>query len=383
MQKILILGAGVYQVPLIRKAKELGYYVVVMSIRGNYPGFAYADKVYYVDTTDKVQALKIARAEDVSAVCTTGTDVCVPTIGWICDELKLPGITYDTAMKASNKWLMKQTLLQHGVCTPNGYKVTCIEEASEYFARLNRNAVLKVVDKSGSRGIIHAQTEAELKSAYKECMKITGENYLLIEEYIAGREIGVSGMIQNGKVRCILAHEKIMTQNDGVSIQVGHIFNQSINQSINQSCAAAIHALCIDNTAFNFDIILQDENVYILEVAARCGATGIPECMGIMYETDYFKCIIENAAGRDVGVLGISDIYAASLLFFSKRGGVLQSIDYPQIGAVSFDYNIGDTIPKFENATNRIGQAIISASSQAEIDYKLRLLENVQIIVAD
>lgn len=233
MQKILILGAGVYQVPLIRKAKELGYYVVVMSIRGNYPGFAYADKVYYVDTTDKVQALKIARAEDVSAVCTTGTDVCVPTIGWICDELKLPGITYDTAMKASNKWLMKQTLLQHGVCTPNGYKVTCIEEASEYFARLNRNAVLKVVDKSGSRGIIHAQTEAELKSAYKECMKITGENYLLIEEYIAGREIGVSGMIQNGKVRCILAHEKIMTQNDGVSIQVGHIFNQSINQSIN------------------------------------------------------------------------------------------------------------------------------------------------------
>ena len=152
---------------------------------------------------------------------------------------------------------------------------------------------------------------------------------------------------------------------------------------LSQDFALLTYSVTIDNTAFNFDIILQDENVYILEVAARCGATGIPECMGIMYETDYFKCIIENAAGRDVGVLGISDIYAASLLFFSKRGGVLQSIDYPQIGAVSFDYNIGDTIPKFENATNRIGQAIISASSQAEIDYKLRLLENVQIIVAD
>lgn len=378
MQKILILGAGVYQVPLIRKAKELGYYVVVMSIRGNYPGFAYADKVYYVDTTDKVQALKIAQAENVSAVCTTGTDVCVPTIGWICDELKLPGITYDTAMKASNKWLMKQALLQHGVCTPNGYKVACIEEAVECFEKLNKNAVLKVVDKSGSRGIVHVQTEDELKLAYKECMAITGENYLLIEEYIAGREIGVSGIIQKGKIRCILAHKKIMTQNDGVSIQVGHIFNQSINQS----CAATIRALCIDNTAFNFDIIIHDENAYILEVAARCGATGIPECMGIMYETDYFKCIIENAMGKDVGTFEIGDIYAASLLFFSKQGGVLKSIDYPQIGAISFDYNIGDIIPKFENATNRIGQAIISASSRSEIDYKLRLLEDVRIMVA-
>ena len=52
MKKIMILGAGIYQVPLIQTAKRLGIYSIAVSIPGNYPGFAYADKVYYENTTD-------------------------------------------------------------------------------------------------------------------------------------------------------------------------------------------------------------------------------------------------------------------------------------------------------------------------------------------
>ena len=39
MKKIMILGAGIYQVPLIKTAKKLGLYTIVVSIPGNYPGF--------------------------------------------------------------------------------------------------------------------------------------------------------------------------------------------------------------------------------------------------------------------------------------------------------------------------------------------------------
>ena len=42
--KIMILGAGVYQVPLIRRARERGLYTLAVSIPGNYPGFAWADR---------------------------------------------------------------------------------------------------------------------------------------------------------------------------------------------------------------------------------------------------------------------------------------------------------------------------------------------------
>ena len=43
MKKILILGAGVYQVPLIKTAERLGIQTIVCSIPANYPGFEFAD----------------------------------------------------------------------------------------------------------------------------------------------------------------------------------------------------------------------------------------------------------------------------------------------------------------------------------------------------
>jgi len=141
--------------------------------------------------------------------------------------------------------------------------------------------------------------------------------------------------------------------------------------------------LCIDNTVFNFDIIIDGEKVYIIEAAARCGATGIPECMGIMYGTDFFQCIIDNALEKNIHFGAINDIYAASFLFSSKKAGILKSIDYPNIGSISFDYLLGYNVPKFVNATHRIGQAIISANTRAELDDKLLQLKNSKIIVEE
>ena len=65
MKKLLILGAGIYQVPLIKTAKAMGIQTIVASIPGNYPGFEIADKVYYKNTTDYKKILEIAKEEGI------------------------------------------------------------------------------------------------------------------------------------------------------------------------------------------------------------------------------------------------------------------------------------------------------------------------------
>jgi len=107
MKKILILGAGIYQAPLIKKAREMGLYSVVLSIPGNYPGFALADKVLYVDTTDYQKVCEAAREEAVDGICTAGTDVAIVSLGYACEKLGLPGISHDAA-----RWM--------GACVPPG-----------------------------------------------------------------------------------------------------------------------------------------------------------------------------------------------------------------------------------------------------------------------
>ena len=87
MKKLMIMGAGIYQVPLIKRAKEMGIYTIVVSIPGNYPGFALADQICYENTVDYERILEVAKREQIDGIVTAGTDVAVITIGKVCDEL--------------------------------------------------------------------------------------------------------------------------------------------------------------------------------------------------------------------------------------------------------------------------------------------------------
>ena len=43
MKKILVLAAGILQIPIIKKARKLGYYVIAADGCADAPGLAYAD----------------------------------------------------------------------------------------------------------------------------------------------------------------------------------------------------------------------------------------------------------------------------------------------------------------------------------------------------
>lgn len=58
MKKILILGAGEMQVPVIQKVKQTGMYAIVADYADTAPGFIDADKKYLVSTVDFEALLK-------------------------------------------------------------------------------------------------------------------------------------------------------------------------------------------------------------------------------------------------------------------------------------------------------------------------------------
>ena len=52
MKKLLIIGASVLQLPAIKKAKEMGYYVGVIDYDPNAVGIEFADEYFNVSTID-------------------------------------------------------------------------------------------------------------------------------------------------------------------------------------------------------------------------------------------------------------------------------------------------------------------------------------------
>lgn len=399
MKKVLILGAGIYQVPLIQTAKELGIYTIVASIPGNYPGFALADKVYYENTTDYGKILAIARREKIDGIITTGTDVAVITIGRVCDTLGLPGLSFEAASIATDKLRMKTCYEENGVRTARFRRISFDDEDyARQISGLSFPLMFKSVDSSGSRGIVKVNSAEEFDDARNVVLENTRSNYFVVEEFIEGEEFGAQAFVRDGEIKFILPHGDYIFKGD-TGVPIGHYAPYALPpeklEGTRLQLQRAIRAMGLDNCAINADFIMRDGQTYVLEIGGRSGATCLAELVSIYYGYNYYEKILKTALGESVdfraGDGTPADRYAgtpnASMLLMSDRDGVIQSQENnnpkdPDIVDVQFDYQPGDTVRKFHVGPHRIGHVITRGATLDEAVDKLHeALDNIRITV--
>lgn len=366
MKKLMIMGAGIYQVPLIKKAKEMGVYTIVVSIPGNYPGFALADQVIYENTVDYERVLEAAKREQIDGIVTAGTDVAVITIGKVCDELGLTGISFEGAKIASNKIRMKKKYEEYGVRTARFREVTFQDDLYEKTKGLNFPLIFKAVDSSGSRGIIRVNSKEEFESAKAIVKENTHTDHFIVEEFIEGKEFGAQAFVYHGEVKFILPHGDYVFQGD-TGVPIGHFAPYDLGDEIISDARTqlerAILAMGLDNCAINADFILKDDKTYVLELGGRSGATCLAELVSIYYGFDYYEKLIQAALGEDVEFPLDHAVPNASMLLRSDKDGVIKSITNentpdPDICEIQFDYQPGDSVKKFHVGPHRIGHVI-------------------------
>ncbi len=392
MKKIMILGAGIYQVPLIQRAKKLGIYSIVVSIPGNYPGFALADKIYYENTTDWEAILKIAREEKIDGIVTAGTDVAVITIGKVCDEMGLCGLSYEGAQVATNKLKMKEVYELHDVRTAKYRKIAFDDpQMYEKIDELTLPVIFKAVDSSGSRGITRTNTKEEFAEAIALAKKYTRQDYFIVEEFIEGEEFGAQAFVYNGKVQFILPHGDYVYQGD-TGVPIGHFAPYNLSPEIivdaKHQLEMAIEAMGLDNCAINADFILKDNQTYVLEIGGRSGATCLAELTSIYYGFDYYEKILLAALGeKDLSFESDLAVPNASHLLMSDRDGVIKSITNenepnPDIYEIQFDYGVGEKVSKFRIGPHRIGHVVTKGKTlEASVELLKEAMDKIHIEV--
>lgn len=381
MKKIMILGAGIYQVPLIKTARRLNLYTIVVSIPGNYPGFAYADKIYHLDTRDKEAILQAARTEGIDGICTSGTDVAVRTIGYVCEKMGLHGIPYEGSVIVTDKALMKEAFLHGNVSGSRFYKVTSEEEARTAAASLGYPVILKRVDSSGSRGISIVHAEKNIPEAYQHAVSGSSREYILVESLLTGQEIGVDGFVLNGKLVFVAPHTKFVYHGKNITIPYGHAFpyscTETVQQEITRQMQAAVTAAGIDNCPVNADVFVDGESVSIIEIGGRTGATCIPELISMYYGFDFYELMLKNALGEPVTFPSSNPVPCMAKLLVSPINGTITQIDYAQIQQllqsnpgyeIVLDYQIGDSVSEMCNGTDRIGHVIAPVDKETVLD---------------
>lgn len=376
MKKLLILGAGIYQVPLIKKAKEMGIYTIVVSIQGNYPGFELADKVCYLDTRDKNGILQAAEEEAIDGICTSGTDVAVRSIGYVCSRMHLFGIEEEAAKIVTDKALMKACFQKGGVSTAAFKQAFSKEEAEKTAEEIGFPVVVKAVDKSGSRGIQKACNKEELLTAYEAAVRVTDKDYVLIEEFIDAPEIGVDAFIGNdGNIEVLFPHDKFVYRAGNTTIPEGHRFpypcEPSVYEEIRRQIQKAAHSVGMKNCPLNADVFVKNGKVWIIEIGGRTGATCIPELISMYCGYDWYEKIILAALGENPEFSYENPTPCMAKLLFSKEDGVLESIDWDKLSGmnnenvkVQLDYREGDRIEAMKDGTDRIGHLIMKTDKE-------------------
>ena len=391
MKTLMIMGAGVYQVPLIKTAKRMGIHTIAVSIPGNYPGFAYADEVLHINTVDSGAVLQAAKEKKIDGICTAGTDVAVMTIGRVNDALGLSGISYEAAKLACDKVKMKECYEQNGVRTARYRKVYFNEDVNKKIRDLVYPLIVKIVDSSGSRGITRVDTPSELPDAIRNAQSFTRKDYYIVEEFIVGREFGAQAFMMDGKPQFILPHgDYIFMGSTGVP--AGHFAPYELSEEQLQDCyetaEKALRAMKLDNCACNCDFIMRDGKTYVLEIGGRSGATCLAELVAIYYGFDYYEKIIQVALGEKPDFPTTKHVPNASKLLMSDRDGEIIAManrnpkSDPNLYEVVFDYTIGDHVKKFHVGPNRIGHVVTKGNTLAEATSALdRALKNISIEV--
>ena len=376
---LMILGAGVYQVPLIQKARQLGYHTIVVSCRGEYPGFKYSDENLYIDTTDSIAILEAARKLNIKGICTTGTDVAMSSIGLVNDTLGLAGISGQAADILTDKSIMKERFVKAGVRTADFEKVYTLDEAVAAFNKIGPPCVIKVTDKSGSRGIIRVDSKDEIPGAYAEAMKVTDKEYLLVEKFIKGDEIGIDAFVSEGRPVLLLPHDKLMYKGRATTVPVGHIFpfeaSQALHKDMKEQVKKIIEASGMNNCAMNIDAFVCGDELYVIEAGGRCGATCIPELISMYGGIDYYAQMIQAACGLPTDFTITRTVPCMASLLYVTEARRLVAIDNDKIQSlrdrgifVSFDYPAGVQLHAMHNGTDRFGQVYAPYASRPEFD---------------
>lgn len=390
MKKLMIMGAGIYQVPLIRKAREMGIYTIAVSIPGNYPGFAVADEVCHINTVDYEAVLKVAREKQIDGIVTAGTDVAVITIGKVCDELGLKGLSFEAARIASDKMLMKECYEAGGVRSARFRRVGLEEDPRQAVRELAYPLIFKAVDSSGSRGITRVNDPSGIPGAVEAVKATTRKDYYIVEEFLEGEEFGAQAFVYDGKLQFVLPHGDYVFMGD-TGVPVGHFAPYELSPQaaadVYDQTERAIRAMKLDNCAINADFIMKDGKTYVLEIGGRSGATCLAELVSIYYGYDYYEKIIQAALGESPRFPQDQAVPNASRLLMSDRDGVIRSIANhngpdENIYEIMFDYTVGDPVKKFHVGPNRIGHVITRGTTlQEATDALQRAMDRIEIIV--
>ena len=399
---ILIISGGSEAVPGIKKAKEMGLYVVVSDIDPNAIGFEFSDDKIIASTYDFEETASLAKkynesTRKIDGVIAIASDVPY-TVAYVANTLGLQGLSLETAMLSSDKLKMKDKFKEMNIPIPLYWEVHTLEELKEIVKTHGFPLIIKPVDSRGARGVLLLTKQDILEWAFEHSKKQSPSSKLIVEEYIDGPQVSTEAIIIDGvgypvgfsdrNYELLNTFSPYIIENGG---DMPSALSERDQDEVAKTAINAGLALGIINGIVKGDMVLSKDGPKVIEVASRLSGgwfstDQIPLSTGV----DLIKAAINQSLGIYINPKNLIPKYhkGVAIRYFFPEPGIISRInnidlfnEKEWVYRIGFFVKSGDTISSVTNHTKRSGFVITTGKNKAEaIKNAKNVVDGVEIL---
>ncbi len=291
----------------------------------------------------------------------------VPVAGLIRTWFGVPGIGFDTAMRFSNKHLMKQALRADGLPVTDWMAVPTLSHLPAAFDELGSGAVVvKPVFGGGSQNtfVVRTREEAVALAGKEEAAGLRASGFpVIVERYVEiDTEYHCDGVTHEGKVlfsgvsRYLVP--PLQEQYGAVAGSIALSPTSPEYARIQELHLRVVEALGLDSGVTHLEVLGTGDDLLIGEIACRPGGDGVTDLVRLQHGVDLWRAFTDTSAGRAPHVDPVTDPRTVLLVDLPMRSGVVTAVstaqsfaDLPQVVDVEEFVSVGDTIRDFRRGT--------------------------------
>jgi biotin carboxylase len=367
---LLVISGGLQAVEAARRAKELGFYVIVSDRDPAAPGFAHADSILIADAdgADETSAAverfnrKIRRVDGAISMI-AGQPM---TLASVTQRLGLSGPSQKTTRLACDKLALKNALKDAGIPVPWFAAAETPQALARIVIEHGRDLVIKPVDSRDGRGVQRLASVADMERAFAVARSHSLTGRVMVERYLDGLQISAQSLVIDGQCATPSLFDRNFEYLDRYApcfIQNGWQLPSALPECIRQEArlllAGAANAFGIVRGAVRTDLVVHEGRPYVLDlntvISADCFcAREIVLSTGV----DFMGAAIRLAVGDAVSFDELEPRNATPVVqrcIFPEPGrivsiaGIDEARAVPGVTDIVVTARLGDIVPRSDD----------------------------------
>ena len=379
-KKILIIGAGDFQLPLVQQAAKTCQVLLAAPVISAAFDPYISDRLI-VDVRDESAILAFAQEHKIDGVITDQTDIAVRSVAYVAEKMGLPGIGYETGLLFTDKSRMRKRLAELGLPLLANRTVSSVEDAIAFYRELGGAKSSASVRTQGSRGVQVCASEQEIRDKYDEAARWSGSHEVIVEHFATGREFVVESLVLDHQYRTLCIGDTLYFDIPDAFAAKSRIFPTTADQALRQKVLdldeKIITGFGLTQGITHSEYIMEGDEVYLIETAARGGGVFISSdliSLSSGLHTEQFLIDIALGQQKEMPRILPQQCFCGYMAFYLPVGRVIRADGIEDVLAFPFVHrtqlgklHVG--IENHEGATDKTSRLalIVSGDTREEL----------------